>query len=167
MHSRTFMRMSSQPIVEDSSIRFSTPAHPFLFFTVQYCPRAYLPLSFLNVLTIGKPFHRKALPLESLSIKHAAPLQDAGVTARRQLEFTTWRAVGWLTQVLEGRGAKRGEMHGASRARAWLWLCSRGGVHLKYFRLTPPLGRALWSLKGAGWLLLKKSMQDLICTTLL
>ena len=53
---------------------------------------------------------------ESLPIKHAAPLQDAGVTARRQLEFTTWRAVGRLTQVRRGRGAKRGELRGAARA---------------------------------------------------
>jgi hypothetical protein len=49
-------------------------------------------------------------------MKHAAPLQDAGVTARRQLEFTTWRAVGRLTQVRRGRGAKRGELRGAAWA---------------------------------------------------
>ena len=53
---------------------------------------------------------------ESLPIKHAAPLQDAGVTVRRPLEFTTWRAVCRLTQVRRGRGAKRGELRGAARA---------------------------------------------------
>ena len=55
--------------------------------------------------------------------KHAGYLQDAGVTDRGQLEFTTWRAVGRLTQVRRGRGAKRGELRGAARARA-----GRGGA---------------------------------------
>ena len=53
---------------------------------------------------------------ESLPIKHAAPLQDAGVTARRPLDFTASRPVCRLTQVPKGRGAKRGELRGAARA---------------------------------------------------
>ena len=60
---------------------------------------------------------------ESLPIKHAAPLQDAGVTARRPLDFTASRPVCRLTQVPKGRGAKRGELRGAARARA-----GRGGA---------------------------------------
>ena len=44
----------------------------------------------------GKPLSQK----ESLSIKHAAPLQDAGVTARRQLDFTAGRRPG--PDLLEG-----------------------------------------------------------------
>ena len=61
----------------DAGIRFWNTEHIFLFCTVQYCPRAYLPLLI------------SALPSESLSIKHhdAAPLQE--VTPRRQLESTT------------------------------------------------------------------------------
>jgi hypothetical protein len=55
-------------------------------------------------------------PSESLSIKHAAPLQDAGVTARRPLDFTASRPVCRLTRVRRGRGAKRGELRGAARA---------------------------------------------------
>ena len=53
---------------------------------------------------------------ESLPIKHAAPLQDAGVTARRPLDFTASQAVCRLTQVPKGRGAKRGELRGAALA---------------------------------------------------
>ena len=50
----------------------------------------------------GKPLSQK----ESLSIKHAAPLQDAGVTARRPLDFTASRPVCRLTRVLKGSGQK-------------------------------------------------------------
>jgi hypothetical protein len=60
----------------------------------------------------GKPLSQK----ENLSIKHAAPLQDAGVTGRRPLDFTASQAVCRLTQVPKGRGAKRGELRGATRA---------------------------------------------------
>ena len=45
---------------------------------------------------------------ENLPIKHAAPLEDAGVTARRQLEFTTSRAVLPAYPSAQGaRGKKR------------------------------------------------------------
>ena len=54
------------------------------------------------------------------------------------LVFTTWRAVCRLTQVLRGRWAKRGELRGTARARAWPRRCPRRGVCLEYVRLTPP-----------------------------
>ena len=94
---------------------------------VQYCPRAYLPLS--------------ALPSESISIKHAAPLQDAGVTARRQLEFTTWRAVSMplagLPKCVEGAGQKEvscaGQRVPARTARA-----AQGGFRVRGCELGTP-----------------------------
>jgi len=51
------------------------------------------------------------------------------------LGFTTWRAVRRLTQVLRGRGAKRGELRGtacAGQGRAW------GGRSRKSCATTPP-----------------------------
>ena len=92
----------------------------------------------------GKPLSQQ----ESLSIKHAAPLQDARVTARRQLEFTTWRAVCRLTQVLRGRGAKRGELRGVSRARAGRGRCPGGGQPLP--PNGSPLERRMITRTGAG-----------------
>ena len=79
---------------------------------------------------------------ESLPIKHAAPLQDAGVTARRPLDFKASRAVRRLTQVRRGRGAKRGELRGAARAgqgRA----SGAGGPQ-------PPPGKPAGGCMGAG-----------------
>ena len=67
----------------------------------------------------GKPSHQTC-----------RALQDAGVTARRPLDFKASRAVRRLTQVRRGRGAKRGELRGAARARAWPRRCPRGGVGL-------------------------------------
>jgi hypothetical protein len=58
------------------------------------------------------------------------------------LGFTTWRAVRRLTQVLRGRGAKRGELRGAACAgqgrasRAW------GGRSRKSCATTPPQCRS-------------------------
>ena len=67
----------------------------------------------------GKPLSQK----ESLASKHASSLQDAGVTTRRPWDLTASQAVCRLTQVRRGRGAKRGELRGAARARA-----GRGGA---------------------------------------
>ena len=59
------------------------------------------------------------------------------VTPRSGVASTTWRAVGRPTQVPKGRGAKRGELRGVARARAWPPRCPRGA--------------GCRSLKGAGW----------------
>ena len=86
----------------------------------------------------------------------AAPPQDAGVTARRQLEFRTWRAVCRLTQVLEGRGAKKGELRWASRARAGRGRC-RGVSAFATLQLLPPPGaqhddaHGCWSVSADEW----------------
>ena len=48
---------------------------------------------------------------------------DAGVTARRRLEVTSWRFVCRFAQVPKGRAAKTDELRGASRARAWPRRC--------------------------------------------
>ena len=82
--------------------------------------------------SIGKPFHQ------------------TWVTARRPLDFTASRPVCRLTRVRRGRGAKRGELRGAARAGQGSASGARG-VRLQHFRRTPPLGRGLWSHKGAGW----------------
>ena len=81
------------------------------------------------------------LPLsqkESLSIKHAAPLQDAGVTARRPLDFTASRPVCRLTRVLKGSGQKEVSCAGlrgpARAARAALGGVTRMGL----VRVPPP-----------------------------
>ena len=61
----------------DAGIRFSTPAHLFLFCTVQYCPRAYLPLL-------------SALPSESLSIKHEP--ETPQIFGTRPWHFLGWHS---------------------------------------------------------------------------
>ena len=78
---------------------------------------------------------------ESLPIKHAGYLQDAGVTARGQLEFTASRAVCRLTQVLRGRGAKRGELRGAACAGQGRASCAWGGSEFGGVNSEPPQNR--------------------------
>ena len=82
--------------------------------------------------------------------QNAGYLQDAGVTARGQLEFKTWRAVGRLTQVRRGRGAKRGELRGAARAGQGRASRAGGGVRRKGLRRTPPPGKPAGGCMGAG-----------------
>jgi hypothetical protein len=55
------------------------------------------------------------------------------------LGFTTWRAVRRLTQVLRGRGAKRGELRGAACAGQGRASRARRGVRHKGLRRTPAL----------------------------
>jgi hypothetical protein len=108
----------------------------FSFFFLQYEPRSadlyvfgspkntegyQFSKTFFGVIFANNPNLEESRP-----IKHAAPLQDAGFTARRPLEFTTWRAVGRLTQVRGGRGAKRGELRGAAGA-CWAAAVPQGG----------------------------------------
>jgi hypothetical protein len=63
------------------------------------------------------------------------------------LGFTTWRAVRRLTQVLRGRGAKRGELRGAACAGQGRASRARRGVRHKGLRRTPPcIGACAWQL---------------------
>ena len=87
---------------------------------------------------------------ESLPIKHAAPLQDAGVTARRPLDFKASRAVRRLTQVRRGRGAKRGELRGAARAGQGRASGAGGGCGREGLRPQPPPGKPAGGCMGAG-----------------
>ena len=104
----------------------------------------------------GKPFHQTCLAL-----------QDAGVTDRRQLEFTTLRAVCRLTQVPKGRGAKRGEVRGAAqecgprKSQQTPCACSRGAC-------TPPSAAvAVGTLACAlTYLVLSRRYMDLYNNTI-
>jgi hypothetical protein len=77
-----------------------------------------IPLHFVDVhMLVGKCF---IVHIQHLRL---GPRADAGVTARRRLEVTSWRFVSRFPQVPKGRAAKTGELRGASRAPAWPRRC--------------------------------------------
>jgi hypothetical protein len=60
---------------------------------------------------------------------------------------TGWLSTGWLTQLLRGRGAKRGELRGAACAGQGRASRARRGVRRKGLRRTPPcMGACAWQL---------------------